>query len=82
MIIDDNNYINGVSTPFDLRFPYVIVLGAIGIGKSQYSKVMSQFDQYTNYYSVQQLCEIARTFRKGAKKIIEIRECNYEHASD
>jgi len=78
MIIDNNNYINGVSTPFDLRFPYVIVTGDRAIGKSQYCKAMSNYDRYCNYYSVQQLCKMAVKFRIGAKKIVHITNHNME----
>jgi len=79
-IIDDYCYHRGVSTHLDVENPYILVIGARAIGKSQYCKAMSQFTD-TQYASFQLLSTLPLRIRKRAIKIIRIGEVSYERKS-
>lgn len=73
-IIDDNCYLNGKESKFDIMEDYILVVGELGIGKSQYSKLMSKFNKNIQYYSEQRLDTIHRAIRDQSIKIIDIRK--------
>lgn len=66
-IIDDYAYLNGISinvSPYQLKkYPYIIILGDRGIGKSVFSKIMSQYNRNVIYISFQRLDDIYFTFK-------------------
>jgi len=71
-IIDHNNYLNGKFVTFDPDKPYIIIVGERAIGKSVYSKAMSNYNKDIQYYSVQQLSHVNREIRIKAINIIAI----------
>ena len=73
-ILDDNCYKNGEEVKFNILDHYIIVVGSVGIGKSQYSKIMSKFNRDIQYYSEQSLDIIHKAIRDKAIKIIIISE--------
>ena len=73
-IIDDNNYLNGEFVEFDPDYPYIIVTGERAIGKSQFSKVMSIWNQGMQYYSVQRFITLPLHIRSNAERSIIIRD--------
>lgn len=74
-IVDDYVYLDGESKKKpDWRLPYILVVGERGIGKSVYSKSMSEYHSGVQYISVQTLGGVHVTFRNHAEKIIILQE--------